>query len=138
MRKQREIFKPVLGFEGFYTVSNFGRVWGIKRQIFLTPSKDVYGYYYLNLFRNDGKLHSYKLHRMVYEAFRGKLPQNFDIDHLDQNKANNNLNNLISILHSEHVRKHRIGFKVSKKTRKLIGKKRKAAWDRLKRSNTNN
>lgn len=32
MKKEREIFKPIKGYEDKYLVSNLGRVWSIKRK----------------------------------------------------------------------------------------------------------
>lgn len=125
MKKQKEIFKPVLGFENNYLVTNTGRVWSIKRKRFLNPTKDVYGYYYHQLCDGNGYNRAYKLHRIVFEAFRGELPKNFDVDHLDGNKANNNINNLLGLSHGEHIRRHRIGKVTSEATRLKISESRR-------------
>lgn len=40
-----------------------------------------------------GKKH-YKMHRLIWIMFRGEIPQGLIVDHIDQNKANNRIENL--------------------------------------------
>ena len=40
-----------------------------------------------------GKKH-YKMHRLIWIMFKGEIPQGLIIDHIDQNKANNRIENL--------------------------------------------
>lgn len=35
-----------------------------------------------------------RIHRLIYTLVYGDIPENFQIDHIDNNKANNNINNL--------------------------------------------
>lgn len=37
---------------------------------------------------------SIRIHRLMWEAFNGKIPKGMVIDHIDRNASNNNLNNL--------------------------------------------
>lgn len=88
-----EIFKDIEGYEGFYQISNFGRVYSIKRNRFLNPSKDKDGYLQIGLSK-DGKEKKYKIHRLVALAFLlnpHNLPQ---VNHKDENKTNNKVDNL--------------------------------------------
>jgi len=47
-----------------------------------------------------------KEHRLIYETHYGKIPQGYDIHHIDGNKLNNNIDNLEMIEHGKHTRLH--------------------------------
>jgi hypothetical protein len=57
------------------------------------------GYY-----RND-RLRKY-LHRYLYEAEYGELPSNIHVHHIDHDKTNNSLDNLVAITAEEHMSHH--------------------------------
>lgn len=94
----KEIWCPIEGYEGLYEVSNLGNVRSLNyRQTgqtkILKTVKERYGYLLVNLSKN-GKTKSFKVHRLVAEAF---LPNWFDcpqINHIDEDKANNHIDNL--------------------------------------------
>lgn len=100
-----EKWKPVIGFEGQYEVSNKGRVRSLRRLVdgkrgtkhyrngcILKPQTgSKYAQVYL---RVDGKQKWFYVHRLVAEAFipnPNNLPQ---INHKDENKLNNCVENL--------------------------------------------
>lgn len=47
------------------------------------------------------------VHRLVWLAFNGDIPKGLEIDHIDQNKHNNRLDNLQLSTHSDNVKKAR-------------------------------
>lgn len=54
------------------------------------------------------------VHRLVYEAFKGEIPEDLEIDHIDRNKHNNNPDNLRLVTRTENMRNiDRIVNKVS-------------------------
>ena len=87
-----EKWLPVVGYEGLYEVSNFGRVKN-KRGRFVSQSVQVSGYKRVTLSKNNK--YSMKLvHRLVAEAFIPN-PNNYAIvNHKDENKLNNIVTNL--------------------------------------------
>ena len=92
---KKEFWKPVVGYEGLYEVSNFGRVKSIKfgKERILKPGTNGRGYSKVVLCKN-GKKKRYLVHRLVAEAFLpnpNNLPQ---VNHRDENKLNNNAENL--------------------------------------------
>ena len=85
--------KDIKGYEGIYGITSCGKVWSYKSKKFLKPYTDNAGYLYVNLYK-DGKVKKYKVHRLVTEAYipnPENLPQ---VNHKDENKANNCLQNL--------------------------------------------
>lgn len=42
----------------------------------------------------DNKQTTLNVHRLVYEAFNGKIPEGMQVNHIDEDKSNNSLNNL--------------------------------------------
>lgn len=59
----------------------------------LTPNKITNGYLQIRLYKN-GKVKRYYLHRIIYEAHYGKIPENMVVDHIDRNPENNDITNL--------------------------------------------
>ena len=91
----KEIWKDIKDYEGHYQVSNLSRVKSIKfgKERILKPVTDRHGYLIVGLWKNN-KQKTYKVHRLVAEAFLpnpDNLPQ---VNHKDENPLNNNVNNL--------------------------------------------
>lgn len=101
---QEEIWKDVVGCEGYYQVSNLGRVRSVDRYIdrsdgttafyrgrILSPAGEPYVHVYIT----NGEARTLRrVHRLVAEAFvpnPDNLPQ---VDHIDCNKLNNCADNL--------------------------------------------
>lgn len=107
-----EEWRDVIGCEGLYEVSNFGRVRGVTRFVPICahtwqegcerivrgkirkPSIDKRGYFRFVLRHVDGKLKLRIAHRMVLESFVGPCPANMEGCHNDSDSQNNNLSNL--------------------------------------------
>ena len=85
--------KDVVGYEGLYAVTSCGKVWSYKNKMFLTPGITHKGYLRVNLWK-DGGFKTKQVHRLVAEAYipnPENLPQ---VNHKDENKENNCLQNL--------------------------------------------
>ena len=91
----KEIWKDIVGYEGLYQISSFGnvrRLWKSK-PILCKPSSDSHGYKQIVLTK-DKKRKSYKVHRLVALAFIDN-PNNYEeINHKDESKINNKIDNL--------------------------------------------
>lgn len=91
----KETWKDVKGYEGQYQVSNLGHVRSLKfgKVRFLKPRRRKDGYLTVNLCRNS-KERNVRIHRLVAEAFIPN-PSNFPvINHKDENRTNNVVDNL--------------------------------------------
>ena len=85
--------KDIKNYEGLYAVTSCGKVWSYRNECFLKPINDRKGYLYVNLYKDKENKHCY-IHRLVAEAYipnPENLPQ---VNHKDENKANNCLQNL--------------------------------------------
>lgn len=87
-----EIWKPVLGYEELYEVSNYGRVRTTPRILRQSPSSQLP--YPLVHLRKDGQTHGRLVHRLVLEAFVGPAPEGMEACHNDGNATNAHLGNL--------------------------------------------
>lgn len=92
-----EMWKRIEGYEQ-YEVSNLGRIKSFKQnstkgEISL-GNRDKKGYLTKTLYSGDGSKKTFKVHRLVAEAFLPNpddLPQ---VNHKDENKTNNEIHNL--------------------------------------------
>ncbi|MEG6615375.1 NUMOD4 motif-containing HNH endonuclease [Peptococcaceae bacterium 1198_IL3148] len=125
-----EIWKDIEGFEGFYQISNYGRVKSLGgwcgtakrkeriRAVHLTHD----GYEKVRLI-HGGKDKTVRVHRLVAEAFIPN-PENKDtVNHKDGNKRNNHVSNLEWVDRSEQmIHAYKLGLKTSR-----VGSKNKNA-----------
>ena len=86
--------KPIVGYED-YSVDEDGNVYSMKfgKIKKIKPRKDRGGYLAVGLLKN-GKQKTFSVHRLLYSAFVGDIPDKMFIDHIDRNKTNNKLDNL--------------------------------------------
>jgi hypothetical protein len=66
--------------------------------------KPIYNGYYTAYLCGNGDLKGMTkfMHRIVWEAFYGKIDKDMEVDHIDKNPANNSLSNLRCLTKSEH------------------------------------
>lgn len=83
----------IKGYETIYCVSNEGEVFSYKSNKILRPTIDSDGYMIVGLYK-DGAQKKQKVHRLVAEHFL-ENPLGFpQVNHKDENKQNNNVENL--------------------------------------------
>ena len=87
-----------------YSASKDGQILGKKRKKILKGIKFANGYYYFTLYV-DNISKSYLFSRFVYECFKGNIPNDKEVDHIDNNKENNSIKNLQLLTHKENTRK---------------------------------
>ena len=86
--EEGEKWVEINGSNGWYMVSNYGRIWSYKRGK-LVGAQSGNGYYYVHI---NGK--TYSVHRLVGEYFVPNPDNLPEIDHIDTNPLNNVYTNL--------------------------------------------
>lgn len=94
----KEVWKPIVGYEGFYEVSNLGRVKSLRsktgKEKILKPVFNYAGYNCVNLYDSNRKMKTLRIHRLVATAFLPN-PNNYpQVNHRDGNKNNNSVQNI--------------------------------------------
>ena len=97
-----EEWKPIKDWEKYYEISNFGNVRNIKTRKLLTGDINNCGYHRVCLYHNNKKK-KYFRHRLVAEHFLEKVKDKNFVNHIDGNKANNNVNNLEWVTRKENM-----------------------------------
>ena len=110
-----EIWKDVVGYEGYYQVSNTGIVRSVDRLIsksnginqlrrgkVKSQMLNADGYYAVKLSKR-GKDKTLRVHTIVAEAFLNKPSNTHEVNHKDFNRTNNNISNLEWVTHRENV-----------------------------------
>lgn len=98
---QTEIWKDILGYEGLYQISNYGRIKRMHRDkkhrcgLFriLRQKINQNGYHCIGLYKNK-KRKDFLIHRLVLRAFIGQCPKKMESCHNDGNPGNNFIKNL--------------------------------------------
>ena len=102
-----EIWKDIPSFCGAYQASNMGRIRSLDRDVYINNGKKAHirkikgrvlspymqNYMRVNLSLN-GETHSFLVHRLVAETFLGKPKEGYEVDHINENKEDNRVDNL--------------------------------------------
>lgn len=110
-----EIWKDIEGYENLYQVSNYGRVRSVDRYVnylrggkrlmkgkIIKQTSTTLGYKQVKLCK-DGKSKNNLIHRLVAESF---IPNQYnlpEVNHIDENKSNNRVDNLEWVTHRYNV-----------------------------------
>lgn len=109
--------KEITGFSEYY-ITKEGKIFTSKvawrnknhngelRELRLSQNKS--GYQYANLYCGSGKQNrkSIRVHKLVWQEFNGCIPQGFVIDHIDNVKNHNSLDNLQLLTPTENSQKY--------------------------------
>lgn len=119
-----EIWKEIEGFEN-YRVSTLGRVKNNKNEILKQHKTKKTGYVFVNLYK-DGKNHIKTVHRLVAMEFISNPDNLSDVDHIDNNKENNNVYNLQWLSHKDNQNKRLVFYngQIAQKQKQTCYKKK--------------
>ena len=112
----KEVWRPATNTFKEYEVSNLGRVRSVRflktknktiKTILKPQIKNGYFVVDLNCYSKRKRI---KVHQLIYTTFIDSdfIPflNEYVIDHIDENKLNNNVNNLQVLTRGENTRKH--------------------------------
>lgn len=108
-----EIWKDIAGYEGYYQISDTGRVKSLKRakrrveDRILVQWDNKNGYFICTLNKPLTKKTTPKVHRLVAQAFIPNPADKPQVNHIDGNTKNNSVSNLEWVTNSEN-QKHAV------------------------------
>ena len=98
-----EKFKAIKGYER-YLISNLGRVYSIRSKRFMIVHIDSHGYGTVPLSKKGFKVKRAKVHILVAESFILNALNLATVNHIDEDKTNNNVDNLEWMTYEENAR----------------------------------
>lgn len=116
----QEIWIDIKEYEGLYQVSNLGRVKSLlfNKEKILKPALNERGY--LHIILNKDKTHkTFRVHRLVANAFIPNPQNKPQVNHIDGNKHNNEVNNLEWCSSKENI-EHAYLNKLSKNKKTIL------------------
>jgi hypothetical protein len=113
MKKEKEIWTDLFDNPEKYKISNLARVKCKKFNRVLTQRVDR-KYMRMTITNKNNQRREITVHRSVYLSFYPDTNLSFHIHHIDENKLNNRLDNLLPIDGSAHIRMHRLKRKLKK------------------------
>ena len=132
-----EIWKPISGYEGFYEVSNLGRIRSLERIVecsdgrkrkikdrTLKGSSYSGGYSGVTLHK-DGCAKFVNIHRIVAEAFVPNPLEKEEVNHKDENPSNNHASNLEWVTHKENLN---FGTRTERARKAIVEAQGRAVW----------
>lgn len=99
-----EEWRPIDGYENLYAVSSKGRVKNIETGKVLKNKIGSHGYPFVALCKGDGKPKQIMIHRLVAEAFIENPDNLAQVNHIDECKSNNDVENLEWCTASQNTR----------------------------------
>ena len=116
-----EVWKPIPNYEGFYEVSNIGRVRSLYRYKKILHPSDTNGYRTVELWKGK-KRKRIGVHRLVAMAFIDNPDNKPFVNHKDETRDNNSVDNLEWVTHVENCR---YGTAIKRRTQHLDYSKRR-------------
>ena len=120
-----EIWKKIDGYD--YEVSSKGRVRNIKTGRILKPVINSESYYFVNLWKN-GKGKSFRIHRLVAIAFLDNPENKKNVDHINNDRLDNNVKNLRFASSQENSRNRQLSNRNTSGIKGVHWHKRYKKW----------
>ena len=95
--------KQIEGFSKYF-ITEDGQVWSEKTKKFLKPRFDKDGYVRISLRNDEGKLKTRFIHRLVAEAYIPNPEGLATVNHKDEDKQNNCVDNLEWLSQKDNIR----------------------------------
>ena len=89
-------------FSNYEIYPEEGKVWSYKRNRFVGAKNKRDGYWQVALTDDDGEVHNFQLHRVIWMSVNGEIPENMEINHLTEDKNQNGIQFLELCTHKEN------------------------------------
>lgn len=90
-------------YENSYKISNYGKIFSIKNNIYMKLTKNNNGYMQIRLYDNNIKSKTFRVHQLVAYMFVENNNNNKYVDHIDRVRDNNHYKNLRWVTHKENM-----------------------------------
>lgn len=108
------------GFSRYEIDVENGKVYSEISKKYLKTDITRDGYHLVTLYDDNKKFHRFSLHRLVYLVAYGRIPEDMEVNHIDEDKSNNGINNLNLLTPTENKR---WGTAIQRSSEKQKGKK---------------
>ena len=115
--------------EGFsrYLISTDGKIYSLKSDRLLPQGITERGYKQVDVYNDMGVKKHMKVHRLVYMAHIGAIPNGLQVNHKDENKTNNCVDNLELMTNKENCSYGTRNARISKAMKRYRAKQRAMA-----------
>lgn len=108
-----ELWKDIEGYEGLYQISTLGRVKRVTTGRILKGGKNTSGYIQISLYK-QGVRDVKRIHRLVAESFIPNTENKPEVNHINEDKTNNRVDNLTWSTRKENINHGTRNERVSK------------------------
>lgn len=122
-----EVWKPIDGYDN-YEVSTKGNVRNATTGKILKPGKGSHGYYIVVLYKNS-IAKSCTVHKLVAQTFIGNAESKPFVDHIDNDRLNNNVSNLRWVTYSENNQNQSKNIRNTSGVKGISYDKKRNKWD---------
>lgn len=120
-----EIWKPVVGYEGIYVISDAGQIRNVKEGE--TLKQRAFNDYRCVSLSKDKKRKTYYVHCLVAEAFICERPEGKEVHHKNNVRSDNRADNLEWITHGENIKLSYENFPAKNRPNRSVGEKHGSA-----------
>lgn len=106
-------WKFIPNYENRYIINKEGIIKSLITNTYIEDNYNInyeQSYKCIKLINNEGIRNCFFIHRLVYQTFVGEIDKNMVIDHIDQNKFNNRLENLRMVSQSDNSKNRKKKF----------------------------
>jgi hypothetical protein len=90
-------------YENSYKISNYGKIFSLKNNIYMKLNKNNNGYMQVRLYDNNIKSKIFRVHQLVAYMFVENKDNKKFVDHIDRKRDNNYYKNLRWVTHKENM-----------------------------------
>lgn len=95
--------RPIKGYDGLYSITKCGKVYSHRSDKFMSQRISEYGYCLIVLKNHNNYSSSFRVHRLVADAFIPNPDWLEFVNHKDADRTNNNVDNLEWVTHKQNV-----------------------------------
>ena len=110
-----------------YLISTDGKIYSLKSDRLLPQGITERGYKQVDVYNDMGVKKHMKVHKLVYMAHVGVIPNGLQVNHKDENKTNNCIDNLELMTNKENCSYGTRNARISKSMKRYRAKQRAMA-----------